>query len=130
MRVPPQVRTLPAVLTLTGSGITGRKSMHTKQILTVAIVGLLCAAAGCDDEFNGTYADEANVTRYEFQPDGRAQIHVLGTAVIAEYTLDGDRVLVTSPQGTVVLTRHEDRLYGPMGLELVRQQEQTTGTDK
>jgi hypothetical protein len=50
-------------------------------------------------------------------------ISVLGATVAAEYTLDGDRVLVTSPQGTVVLTHNDDRLYGPMGLELVRQRE-------
>lgn len=99
--------------------------MQTKQVLTAALAGLCWAAAGCGDDFNGTYADEAGVTRYEFHPDGRTQIDVLGTTVLAEYRLDGDRVLVTSPQGTVVLTRSEDRLYGPMGLELVRQREQT-----
>lgn len=94
--------------------------MRTKHVLVVVIAGLVAAAAGCGGDFSGTYADEAGVTRYEFRPDGRVQIDVLGTTVIAEYTLDGDRVLVTSPQGTVVLTRNEDRLYGPMGLELLR----------
>lgn len=101
--------------------------MRTKQVLAVVIVGLVSAAAGCGGGLSGTYADEAGVTRYEFRPDGSAQIDVLGTTVIAEYTLDGDRVLVTSPQGTVVLTRNEDRLYGPMGLELLREREQTLG---
>jgi hypothetical protein len=99
--------------------------MHTKQLFSAALMGVLCAATGCGGGFNGTYADEAGVTRYEFRPDGRTQIDVLGATVFGEYRLDGNRVFVTSPQGTVVLTRSEDRLYGPMGLELVRQREQT-----
>lgn len=99
--------------------------MHAKQVFSTAIVGLLCAATGCGGGFDGTYADEAGVTRYEFRRDGRTQIDVLGTTVFGEYRLDGNRLFVTSPQGTVVLTRNEDRLYGPMGLELVRQQGQT-----
>jgi len=84
--------------------------------------GVLSAAAGCGSALTGAYEDEAGKTTYEFRSDGRASISMLGTMVDAEYRLDGDRVLVTSPQGTVVLTRREDRLYGPMGLELVRRQ--------
>ena len=99
--------------------------MHTKLVFSAATVGLLCAVNGCGGGFNGTYADEAGVTRYEFRSDGRTQIDVLGTTVFGEYRLDGKRVFVTSPQGTVVLTRNEDRLLGPMGLELIRQREQT-----
>ena len=87
-----------------------------KGALTVTAV--LLAAGGCGGGISGTYADEGNVTAYEFRRDGQATILVLGTSVAAEYKLDGDRVLVTSPQGTVVLRRAGDRLYGPMGLEL------------
>ena len=75
-------------------------------------------AAGCTEDVSGTYADDASVTAYEFHDDGRVTISVLGSTVPAEYTQDGDRVLVTSAQGTVVLRRADDRLYGPMGLEL------------
>jgi len=82
---------------------------------------LAFVSAGCGNGLAGTFADDERVTAYEFHPDGRATISVLGAEVAAEYTVDGDRVLVTSPQGTVVLTRREGRLYGPMGLELVRQ---------
>lgn len=93
--------------------------MRTKSILAV-VIGSVMFIAGCGRDLSGTWVDEAGVTSYEFRPDGRARISVLGTTVAAEYTLDGDKVLVTSPQGTVVLKRHDDRLYGPMGLELVR----------
>lgn len=95
--------------------------MCARRFLAAVVIGALIAGAACGGGLSGTYADDAGVTSYEFGPDGRARISVLGTTVVAEYTLDGDRVLVTSPQGTVVLTRDEDRLYGPMGLELMRQ---------
>lgn len=86
------------------------------------IVGLV-ALAGCGGGFSGTYEDDAGVTRYSFDADGSVRIAVLGTEVDAEYRLDGNKVLVSSAQGTVVLTRREDRLYGPMGLELNRRPE-------
>jgi hypothetical protein len=96
--------------------------MRTKP-LAALFGGALIVAASCSGAFSGTYADEAGITSYEFRADGRVHISVLGATVAAEYKIDGDRVLVTSPQGTVVLTRNDDRLYGPMGLELVRQRE-------
>lgn len=86
------------------------------------LIGILLVA-GCGNDLEGTYADRAGVTHYEFRPDGSARIAVLGSTVSAEYTVDGNRILVTSPQGTVVLKRDSDRLYGPMGLELFRQAE-------
>ena len=44
-----------------------------------------------------------------------------------EYQLDDDKVFVSSAQGTVVLTRRGERLYGPMGLELVPQSDTPQG---
>lgn len=86
-----------------------------------ALLVTTLALAGCSDELSGTYVDDAGVTLYAFAGDGYVTISVLGADVDAEYRLDGNKVLVSSAQGTVVLTRREDRLYGPMGLELVRQ---------
>ncbi|NOX70775.1 MAG: hypothetical protein GXP15_16440 [Gammaproteobacteria bacterium] len=74
----------------------------------------------CGPRISGTYGDEQGITVYKFDRDGRANVFVLGRKIAAEYTLDGDKVLVTSPQGTVVLTRNGDKLFGPMGLELTR----------
>ena len=79
------------------------------------------ALTGCGNELSGTYTDDAGVTLYAFANNGDVKISVLGTNVDAEYHLDGNKVLVSSAQGTVVLTRRDNRLYGPMGLELVRQ---------
>ena len=82
---------------------------------------LTCATlVACSDELNGTYADDPGVTQYVFAGNGDVKISVLGSEVDAEYRLDGDKVLVTSAQGTVVLTRRDERLFGPMGLALSR----------
>lgn len=97
--------------------------MRRLQIVSAAVAGVLLVAAGCSGTFSGTYADDAGITSYEFALDGRVRVSVLGTTVEARYRLDGEQVLVTSPQGTVVLTRGEGRLYGPMGLVLLRQRE-------
>ena len=94
-----------------------------QPILRLSLSGVLLALTGCGAGIAGTYEDATGVTRYAFASDGAVQIHVLGADVDAEYRLDGDKVLVTSAQGTVVLTRHDDRLIGPMGLELIRQSE-------
>ncbi len=87
-----------------------------KLFLIITCVALVA----CSDDLNGTYADDPGVTQYVFAGNGDVTISVLGSEVDAEYRLDGDKVLVTSAQGTVVLTRRDERLYGPMGLELSR----------
>lgn len=89
-------------------------------------IGALVFAAwlglvGCTrDELVGTYEDEVGMTRYEFQGKGRVHVSVLGTTIVAEYRLENDKVLVSGPQGTLVLTQRNDELHGPMGLVLVR----------
>ena len=87
----------------------------------VAVMAVGAALTACGETLSGTYVDDGNVTAYEFHGNGRATISVLGTTVAADYTVDEDKVLVTSAQGTVVLRRSGDQLYGPMGLELARQ---------
>lgn len=86
-------------------------------------LAILLGLAACGSDLSGIYADEAGVTHYAFESDGDVRISVLGTEIDAEYRLDGNKVLVSSAQGTVVLTRRDDRLFGPMGLELVRQKD-------
>lgn len=93
-----------------------------KRVLTTLCLLLALGAGACRDAaISGTWRDREAETTYHFRDDGRATVSVLDARVPAEYTLDGDRVLVTSPQGTVVLKQREGRLYGPMGQELVRQ---------
>lgn len=97
--------------------------------VTARLVFLTSAIAlgACGNDIAGTYTDEAGVTQYAFAGNGEVRILVLGSEVDAEYRLDKDKVLVSSAQGTVVLTRRDDRLYGPMGLELIRQSNNRQG---
>ncbi len=95
--------------------------MYRSRFIWWALLAAI-ALVGCGrDDLVGTYEDDLGLTRYEFLGKGQAHLTVLGATVVADYRLDGDQVLVTGPQGTLVLTRREDRLYGPMGLELKRQ---------
>lgn len=73
---------------------------------------------GCGPRVAGVYVDASGATQYEFRPTGEVFISVLGTTVSARYEENAERILVSGPQGTVVLIRKHDRLEGPMGLEL------------
>ncbi len=97
--------------------------MRTNTTWVLLILSVVLA--GCGDGLAGTYADKAGITCYTFSGSGDVKISVLGTEVDAEYRVDDDKVLVTSAQGTVVLTRRDKRLYGPMGLELIHRQTNT-----
>lgn len=88
----------------------------------IATTCLLFLAA-CGGGVSGTWSDDAGVTQYAFSRNGNVTISVLGSNVEAEYRKDGDRILVSSAQGTVVLTQRDGDLYGPMGLRLVRQRD-------
>ena len=92
--------------------------IHRKPLLT----GLLLAAgiAGCGEGLSGEYRDPRGVTGYEFEPDGRVFISVMGTMTAATYELEDDRVLIDGAEGTVVFMRRGENLEGPMGLELIR----------
>ena len=79
--------------------------------------------ASCGTGLEGTWDDPSGAISYEFGTGGRVSIEALGNVVAGEYMVDGDRVLLTSPQGTVVLRREKDRLVGPMGAVLVRRSE-------
>lgn len=88
-----------------------------KWLLLLICAGLIACAG---EALEGSYQDPQGVTRYQFQSDGTVLIAVLGTDIVAEYTLDGEKVFITSAQGTVVLFRRDNRLHGPMGMVLQR----------
>lgn len=94
--------------------------MRGARIGILVLMAWLGFVSCARDDFVGTYGDELGMTRYEFHNNGRVHISVLGTTVLAEYRLDSDKVLVSGPQGALVLTRRTDELHGPMGLVLTR----------
>lgn len=96
-----------------GRPITARGGLLASLLL---VLGAGCSGGG----LSGEYRDQRGVTGYEFEPDGRVYISVMGTMTAATYEVDNDRVLIAGPQGTTVLLRRGDALEGPMGLALVR----------
>lgn len=99
--------------------------MHSAIACSLALLTSLSVTA-CARSPVGTYADASGATRYEFRPDGQVYISVLGTTVSGAYEANRERILISGPQGTVVLLRRADRLQGPMGLELLLQPVQRT----
>ena len=85
-----------------------------------SVVALATVTGSCRGRLSGTYVDATGVSTYEFHTNGQARISALGAEVSAQYILDGDNVILNSPQGTLVLTIRGNRLIGPMGLDLTR----------
>lgn len=99
------------------------KHCGLQRATAAALLSLLVWGCGGPSPL-GTYADASGATRYEFRADGRVYISVLGATVTGAYEADRDRILISAPQGTVVLLRKDGRLQGPMGLELLPQPDQ------
>ncbi|HZD51496.1 MAG TPA: hypothetical protein VE175_00480 [Woeseiaceae bacterium] len=89
-----------------------------KAFAPALALGSLLAA--CGSGFSGEYEDELGTTRYEFTADGRVYMSVLGIESVGEYEVDGKRVVLSGPNGSIVLSRDGDELIGPMGLKLHR----------
>lgn len=79
------------------------------------------ALGACGNGFSGEFVDETGLTRYEFTGDGRVYMSVMGVETAGEYEVDGDRIVLRGPHGSMVFSRDGDDLAGPMGLRLVRQ---------
>jgi len=84
------------------------------------LMPLLLTLTACDSDISGSYQDEMGVTEYEFRPDGTVLMTIMGTTVSANYTVDGDEVLLGGPQGGLVFKRDGDTLEGPVGMELTQ----------
>lgn len=85
-----------------------------------ALAALLATFAACGSDISGSYQDEMGVTEYEFRSNGTVLMHVMGTTVSANYTVDGDEIFLGGPQGSLVFKRSGDTLEGPMGMKLTR----------
>jgi len=92
------------------------------SVLRTLPLATLALLAGCGEAgLSGSFGDAEREVRYDFHPAGRVRITMLGASVAGQYTLQDDKVIVTSPQGTVVLTRRGQSLHGPRGVALQRQ---------
>jgi hypothetical protein len=84
--------------------------------LQLAIMSIVVLCAGCTrGGIAGEYRDQRGVTAYEFEPNGRVFISLMGTTTVAKYELEGDRVLIDGSEGIVVLHRTGEELHGRWG---------------
>lgn len=88
-----------------------------KKLLLLSAVLLLTA---CGSKLEGKYADQySSIT---FNSNGKAIQSAFGANVEVNYELDGSKVKLISPQGTMVMTMLEDgSIQSPMGGKLVKQ---------
>ncbi|MGH8274778.1 MAG: hypothetical protein ACRES9_11120 [Gammaproteobacteria bacterium] len=87
----------------------GKKIPLAALLLTAALL------AGCGGSMSGTYQSRYGNMSIKFD-SGKAYLTTLGGTVETAYEVDGDKVILKSPQGNLVLTRNKDgSLGGPMG---------------
>lgn len=87
--------------------------------LALAMAVLLAA---CGSSVEGTYADEAGVTRDTFKSNGKVSLNTMGVETELDYSEEDGKVKLGSPQGALVMSILEDgSLQGPMGIKLVKQ---------
>ena len=97
-----------------------RRARFAARAGSVPALALGALVAACGGGITGEYQDALGTTRYDFRDDGRVYVSVLGIESAAEYEMDGERILLSGPNGSLVLSREGDELVGPMGLKLHR----------
>lgn len=89
-----------------------------KSIRGAAFGAALSSAAllaGCGGGMNGTYTDSSGLLSFTFH-SGKVDVRTPGGTVEAPYTVQGDRIVIKSPQGNLVIRRNKDgTLDGPVG---------------
>ena len=95
-----------------------RRALKLKGLLTFTAILL----AACGSPIQGTYSDDTGTTTYTFKPDNKVQVSAEMMGIKSEmefdYDVDGDKVRINLPQGTVVLTRLADGSLQGMGATL------------
>lgn len=84
----------------------------------IVFATLLLAGSGCGERLDASYSDASGITRYVFSADGSVVVRMAGSTHRARYRQHGDQVRISGSRGDVVLIRRSDRLTGPMGLVL------------
>jgi len=76
---------------------------------------LMFVLTGCGG-MSGTYEEVGGKDTIEFRSGSTVYMSFFGTTVAGEYEVDGDRVVLTFPDGSLVLTIKGDTLEGgPLG---------------
>ena len=97
-----------------------------RTALAAALLSAGLFLAGCGDGYEGdTYTDSEGGVTVEFRSGNRAYIDLGGIATSeVGYEVDGDRVILETPDGNSVLTRRDDgSLDGGMMLGTLKKKE-------
>jgi hypothetical protein len=78
--------------------------MNIRTRLLAPLLATLLLAA-CSGGMSGTYEGEVGSIKFE---SGKAYATLMGATMEMKYSTDGDKILLHSPQGDLVLTRHAD----------------------
>ena len=85
------------------------------KLAKIAAAAMLLATAACHSSMSGKYADRNGIMSVEFK-SGKAYLETPGGTVQVDYSVDGDNVILKTPQGNLVLAKHSDgTLDGPTG---------------
>ncbi len=89
--------------------------MHFRSTL---ILILICA--GCTETLSGTYEDQRQTLRFEFQDEQRVLITSLDVTVRGTYVVQDHQVILHGPQGMTVLNYVAGDLSTATGTPLFR----------
>lgn len=80
--------------------------MNIRIALLASLLASLLLVA-CSGGAGGTYVDSSGGTAMTLS-SGTAQLDLGPTKMQMKYSVDGDKIVLHSPQGDLVLTRHPD----------------------
>ena len=87
-------------------------SRKTRKTLIVLVTTLLAA---CGGGLSGTYEGDMGSLTFD---GSKADLKTFSSTIEMDYSVDGDKILLKSPQGNLVVTRNADGSldtpWGPM----------------
>ena len=89
-------------------------SLLRRMGIPLVLGSVMVCITGCGKTVSGVYADDANLLSIDFKSGGKATVTIGGTALDADYTVNGKTVTVKSNGDTKVFTINDDgSLAGP-----------------
>lgn len=89
-------------------------SLFRRMGILLVLGCVMDCVSGCGKSVSGVYADDSNAFSIDFKSGGKATVTIGGSALDADYTVDGKTVTVKSNGDTKVFTINDDgSLAGP-----------------
>lgn len=92
------------------------KPGRARKIGFAALALSAALIAGCGGKsLSGTYTDSTGMLSLKFE-SSQVYVRTPGGMIQAPYKVEGDKIIIESPQGNLVITRNKDgSLEGPLG---------------